>query len=66
MKTLYVTDLDGTLLNKQDTINKNSIEIMNNLVEKGMNFTYATARSFVTASRLPAGRKVIILIDYYL
>ena len=26
MKTLYVTDLDGTLLNSRDTINPYSIE----------------------------------------
>ena len=55
MKTLYVTDLDGTLLNKKDTINKNSIEIINNLVKKGMMFTYATARSFVSASVVTKG-----------
>ena len=44
MKTLYVTDLDGTLLNTHDTINPYSIEIINRLVEQGMLFTYATAR----------------------
>ncbi len=49
-KTLYVTDLDGTLLNKNDRINPKSIEIINSLVEKGMAFTYATARSLVSAS----------------
>ncbi len=48
-KTLYVTDLDGTLLNKNDRINPKSIEIINSLVEKGMAFTYATARSLVSA-----------------
>ena len=50
LKTLYVTDLYGKLLNRQDTINKKSIEVINDLVEKGMLFTYATARSFVSAS----------------
>ena len=43
-KILYVTDLDGTLLNKQDKINPFSIKTINELVDKGMMFTYATAR----------------------
>ena len=51
-KTLYVTDLDGTLLNRQDRVSPFSIQTINNLVEKGMLFTYATARSLVSASRV--------------
>ena len=54
-KTLYVTDLDGTLLNTHDRINPYSIEIINGLVEKGMLFTYATARSLVSASVVAEG-----------
>ena len=54
-KTLYVTDLDGTLLNRQDRINPKSIEIINGLVRKGMLFTYATARSLVSASVVTEG-----------
>ena len=54
-KTLYVTDLDGTLLNRQDRINPESIAIINELVKKGMLFTYATARSLVSASVVTQG-----------
>ena len=54
-KTLYVTDLDGTLLNRQDRINPESIAIINELVNKGMLFTYATARSLVSASVVTEG-----------
>ena len=54
-KTLYVTDLDGTLLNRHDRINPFSIGVINGLVEKGMLFTYATARSLVSASRVAEG-----------
>lgn len=43
-KILYVTDLDGTLLNKQSRINEESIQIINDLIGQGMLFTYATAR----------------------
>ena len=42
-KILYVTDLDGTLLNKQSRINEESIQIINDLIRQGMLFTYATA-----------------------
>lgn len=54
-KTLYVTDLDGTLLNRQDRINLESIAVINELVAKGMLFTYATARSLVSASVVTQG-----------
>lgn len=54
-RTLYVTDLDGTLLNRQDRINPKSITIINELVKKGMLFTYATARSLVSASVVTRG-----------
>lgn len=50
MKTLYVTDLDGTLLNQSAKVSEYSIKVINQLVEKGMLFTYATARSLVSAS----------------
>lgn len=49
-KTLYVTDLDGTLLNSDIGINKESLNIINELIENGMMFTYATARSLVSAA----------------
>lgn len=55
MKTMYVTDLDGTLLNTSDRINPESIQIINSLVEKGMLFTYATARSLSSASVVAKG-----------
>ena len=54
-RTLYVTDLDGTLLNIQDRINPKSISIINELVKEGMLFTYATARSLVSASVVTEG-----------
>lgn len=57
-RTLYVTDLDGTLLNRKDRINPESIEIINRLVGDGMLFTYATARSLVSASAVTRGLKI--------
>lgn len=64
-KILYVTDLDGTLLNTKDRINFKSIEIINNLVEKGMLFTYATARSLVSASVVTQGLSMNIPVIAY-
>ena len=45
MKTLYVSDLDGTLLNKQGQLTDNSRRIISSLIEQGVLFTAATARS---------------------
>lgn len=56
--TLYVSDLDGTLLNRDESINEKSLEIINGLIEKGMHFTYATARSLVSASKVTKGLNV--------
>ena len=64
-KTLYVTDLDGTLLNRQDRVSPFSIQTINNLVEKGMLFTYATARSLVSASRVTEGLSTNIPVIAY-
>lgn len=64
-KILYVTDLDGTLLNKQDSISPFSIQTINNLVEQGMLFTYATARSLVSASKVIKGLSTNIPIIAY-
>ena len=64
-RTLYVTDLDGTLLNRQDRISAFSIRVINELVEKGMLFTYAPARSLVSASVVTAGLSTNIPVIAY-
>lgn len=46
---LFVTDLDGTLINKDRQVTKKSEEIINELIKSGMNFTVATARTPATA-----------------
>lgn len=65
MRVLYVTDLDGTLLNAKDRINTKSIEIINSLVSQGMLFTYATARSLVSASVVTQGLSTNIPVIAY-
>ncbi|MBE5777757.1 MAG: HAD family hydrolase [Clostridiales bacterium] len=55
MKTLYVSDLDGTLLHSDETLSPFTIQTINELVSKGILFSYATARSYVTASKATKG-----------
>ncbi len=52
MKTLYITDLDGTLLDADGRVSARSAQIINELSEKGMLFSVATARSIMTAGEL--------------
>ena len=49
MKRLYISDLDGTLLSPEPEITALTAEIINSLTAKGMNFTFATARSIYSA-----------------
>ena len=44
METLYVSDLDGTLLNKKKEITPKTAEILNRCIREGMKFSVATAR----------------------
>ena len=57
-KTLYVSDLDGTLMRNDETLSENTVRIINELVEKGLSFTYATARSVESARPITGGLKL--------
>lgn len=48
MSTLYVTDMDGTLLNAQGQVSPESVRLLNGLLARGLHFTVATARSPAT------------------
>jgi len=48
-KTLFVSDLDGTLLRSDGTLAKETADAVNSLVSRGVKFTFATARSYHTA-----------------
>ena len=56
-KVLYISDLDGTLLHHDERISKWSCDTINSLIEKGMLFSYATARSIYTSSVVSEGLK---------
>lgn len=55
MRTLHVTDLDGTLLRSDATLSPTTIEVINGLVADGLSLSYATARSFISAARVTRG-----------
>lgn len=55
MKTLYVSDLDGTLLRRDQTLSRYTLETLNGLIGEGMHFAYATARSAITARKVTQG-----------
>jgi Cof subfamily protein (haloacid dehalogenase superfamily) len=45
MKTLYISDLDGTLLNENAELSDYTTETLNRLIDSGAYFTVATART---------------------
>lgn len=53
--TLYISDLDGTLLNRNHRIPASAAEILNRLMAQGMLFTFATARSWHSAHVVTKG-----------
>ena len=50
MKTLYISDLDGTLLTPNATLSNGTIVTMNKLLAEGLEFTCATARTPASVS----------------
>ena len=70
-KTLYVTDLDGTLLDPSSRVSAESVAILNDLIAKGAMFTVATARTpatvqpllvGITPARTPEGRDIPAIV----
>lgn len=55
MGTLYVTDLDGTLLRPDGSLGRRTLTVINAFIASGGLITYATARSFHSANRILAG-----------
>ncbi len=52
MNTLYVSDLDGTLLTSAGRLSEFAERELNRLIAEGLNFSIATARSAATAVQL--------------
>lgn len=54
-KTLYVSDLDGTLLRSDERTSEYTNRVINSLTSRGVLFSYATARSWITARKVTRG-----------
>ena len=55
-KTLYISDLDGTLLNSQSQVSAASRDMLNRLIaDNDINFSIATARTPATVVQLMHG-----------
>ena len=57
---LYVSDLDGTLMRNDGTLSDYTVRVINELTEKGIAFTYATARSVESARTIAGGLKLAL------
>jgi len=62
MKTLYISDLDGTLLQPNVELSKKTIHILNELIDQGMFFSVATARSIASLKTILKDVKISIPI----
>lgn len=51
-KTLYVSDLDGTLLQPDATLSPHTLDILNRVISEGALFTIATARTPATVASI--------------
>lgn len=60
--TLYVSDLDGTLLNQSAKLSLYTMNTINAMIEKGLNFSIATARSLLPVQKMLKGMKISIPI----
>lgn len=65
MKTLYISDLDGTLLRSNESVSDYTVNTINRLTDKGMIFSYATARSLITAKKVTKGINAAIPLIVY-
>lgn len=65
MKTLYISDLDGTLLNSAEKLSEYTVNAVNKLISNGLLFSYATARSFITASKIMKDLHIALPVIIY-
>lgn len=64
-KVLYVSDLDGTLLRSDETLSSYTCKVINQFTENGGLFSYATARSYITARKVTKGLEAKIPVIVY-
>lgn len=54
-RTLFLTDLDGTLLHSNQSVSEKTSSLINRMVKQGMLFSYATARSWYSSHKVTRG-----------
>ena len=63
--TLYISDMDGTLLNPAGIVSEKSTKILTDLINQGIHFTVATARTPLSAlpllSEIPVKGPMILM-----
>ena len=64
MKTLYISDLDGTLLDSRSEVSRFCKETINSLIGCGMNFSFASARSPYSAAKATSGLDISFGVVY--
>ncbi len=52
MKTLYISDLDGTLWNRNAELSEYTVNTLNKLITNGVHFSVATARTAATTLQM--------------
>lgn len=57
-KRLFITDLDGTLLDSSCSVSQNTRQIINSLTSKGVCFSVATARTIMSVRNILEGIKL--------
>lgn len=60
VKTLYVSDLDKTLMRSDKSLSPYTVSTLNRLIRKGVLFTYATARSIQSAKEITGGLEMTL------
>lgn len=64
-RTLYVSDLDGTLLRPDASLGDQTRTVLGELTSRGALFTYATARSFQSAGAIMRGTDLRLPVITY-
>ena len=65
MKTLYLSDLDGTLLRNDETVSEYTKSILSKLCKKEICFSFATARSRVTTLKVTSDIPTFLPVIVY-
>ena len=64
-QTLYVSDLDFTLLGSDAQLSDRTVDVINHVLAAGHQFTYATARSYSSAMRVTRELQITLPVLTY-